>query len=107
MEAGNCFPPPTTVPREVSLVKIGRYLIAFVIVMGTIIAFGNRGIIDNYMMQERLTSLVKANQEIVQENDRLKRMILLLRNDLPYIEMVARSELGMVKKGDLVYRFSQ
>lgn len=86
--------------------KIGRYLIAFVLVMGTFIAVGNRGIIDNYMMQERLTSLVKANQEIVQENDRLKKVILLLRNDLPYIEMVARNELGMVKKGDIVYRFA-
>jgi cell division protein FtsB len=86
-------------------VKIGRYLLIPIIIIGTVIAIGKRGIIDNYLMQERLTSLVKTNQEIVQENDRLKRVILLLRSDLPYIEMVARSELGMVKKGDIVYRF--
>lgn len=59
------------------------------------------------MMRERLISLKKANQEIVAENNRLKKTIVLLRNDLPYIEMIARNELGMVKKGDLVYRFTK
>ena len=75
--------------------------------MGTLIAFGNRGLVDNYMMRERLMSLKKSNQETEVENDRLKKTIVLLRNDLPYVEMIARNELGMVKKGDLVYRFTK
>jgi cell division protein FtsB len=87
--------------------KIGRYLAAFVLVMGFLIAFGNRGLVDNYMMRERLAALKKANQEIARENKGLKKTIILLRSELPYVEMVARNELGMVKKGDLVYRFSQ
>jgi cell division protein FtsB len=105
MESGNFFP-HSLIPGKVSLMKIGRYLIAFVIIMGIVIAFGDRGLVDNYMMQKRLTFHMKANEEIIRENDRLKRVILLLRNDLPYIEMVARNELGMVKEGDLVYRFA-
>jgi len=88
-------------------VRVGRYLVVFVVLMGTLITFGNRGLVDNYMMRERLMSLKKSNQEIVAENDRLKRTIVLLRSALPYIEMVARNELGMVKKGDLVYRFTK
>jgi cell division protein FtsB len=72
--------------------KVGRYLSVFVLVMGFLITFGNRGIVDNFMMREKLTALKK---------------IILLRSELPYIEMVARDELGMVRKGDLVYRFSQ
>lgn len=87
--------------------RIGRYLAIFVLVMGFLIAFGNRGLVDNYMMRERLAALHKANQEIVRENRGLRKTIILLRSELPYIEMVARNELGMVKKGDLVYRFSQ
>ena len=87
--------------------RVGRYLVVFVVFMGALITFGNRGLVDNYMMRERLMSLKKSNQEIVAENDRLKRTIVLLRSDLPYIEMVARNELGMVKKGDLVYRFTK
>jgi cell division protein FtsB len=87
--------------------KVGRYLVVFVIVMSALITFGNRGLVDNYVVRERLISLKKSNRDIVDENNRLKRTIVLLRNDLSYIEMVARNELGMVKKGDLVYRFTK
>jgi len=87
--------------------KVGRYLSVFVLVMGFLITFGNRGIVDNFMMREKLTALKKTNREIVRENRELKKTIMLLRSELPYIEMVARNELGMVRKGDLVYRFSQ
>lgn len=86
--------------------KVGRYLAGFVLVMGFLIAFGNRGLVDNYMMHAKLESLKKANHDIARENQELKKTIVLLRKKLPYIEMVARKELGMVKKGDLVYRFS-
>jgi cell division protein FtsB len=41
------------------------------------------------------------------ENNELKNKILLLRNDLTYMEAVARKELGMVKKGDIVYRLAK
>jgi cell division protein FtsB len=72
--------------------------------MGTIITFGNRGLVDNYLLRERLAVFRKSNQELTLNNLELKKKIILLRSDLPYIEMVARNELGMIKKGDLVYR---
>lgn len=87
--------------------KVGRYLALFVLIIGFLIAFGNRGLVDNYMMRERLATLTKANQDITRENKALRKTIMLLRSELPYVEMVARNELGMVKKGDLIYRFSQ
>ena len=83
--------------------KIGRYLIVLVLFMGALIVFGDRGLIDNYRMKEKLMSLKKNNHEIILENIALKKNITLLRDNLSYIEMVARSELGMVKKGELVY----
>ena len=87
--------------------KIGRYLIVLVLLMGTLITFGDRGLIDNYRMNEKLMSLKKNNHEITLENIALKKNITLLRDNLSYIGMVARSELGMVKKGELVYRKAQ
>lgn len=87
--------------------KVGRYLAVFVLVMGFLIAFGNRGLADNFMMRERLSTLRKANQDTARENKELKKTIMLLQTKPAYVEMVARNELGMVKKGDLVYRFSQ
>jgi len=87
--------------------KIGRYLVVFLIFMALLITFGNRGIVDNYLMSKRLAQLKLQNGMIVVESDELKRKILLLRSDLSYIESIARNELGMVKKGDVVYRLSK
>ncbi|SEL95506.1 cell division protein FtsB [Syntrophus gentianae] len=87
--------------------KIGRYLTLFVFLMGLLITFGNRGLLDNYMMEKRLSSLKEENQEIMRENNRLKNTVVLLRGDLSYMETVARNELGMVKEGDRVYQFAR
>jgi cell division protein FtsB len=84
--------------------KVGRYLFGFVLLMGALITFGDRGLIDNVRMKEKLTALKKINHEITLENIALKKNITLLRDDPSYIEKMARNELGMVKKGDLVYR---
>jgi cell division protein FtsB len=84
--------------------KIGRYLVVFLLLMALLITFGNRGLVDNYLVSKRLAQLKSQSNETSTENNDLKRKILLLRNDLTYIEALARSELGMVKEGDIVYR---
>jgi cell division protein FtsB len=87
--------------------KIGRYLIAFLFLMTLLITFGNRGLVDNYLMGQRLSALKADNAELVKRNQELEKKIYLLRNDTAYIESVARNELGMVKKGDMVYRLAK
>jgi len=37
--------------------KVGRYLVVFILMMSMLIAFGKRGLADNYAMKERLTTL--------------------------------------------------
>lgn len=85
---------------------VGRLLILFLLIMSLLITFGNRGVIDNYLMSKRLSQLKEQNRDIATENIELKKKITLLRNDINYIEMIARDELGMVKKGDIVYRWA-
>jgi cell division protein FtsB len=87
--------------------KVGRYLVVFLLLMAVLITFGNRGLVDNYLMSKRLAGLKTQNNEITIENNDLKKKIILLRDDLTYVESVARNELGMVKKGDMVYRLSK
>jgi cell division protein FtsB len=87
--------------------KLGRYLVVFLLLMALLITFGNRGLVDNYMISKRLSQLKSQNNEATIENNELKKKIVLLRSDLAYIESLARNELGMVKKGDVVYRFSK
>jgi len=79
----------------------------FVLLMGVLIIFGNRGLVDNYMMKKKSLSLKTLNGEIYRNNRELEKRITLLRRDLSYIEMVARNELGMVRKGDIVYRYTR
>ncbi len=87
--------------------KLGRYLVAFLFLMALLITFGNRGLVDNYLMGKRLDQLKLLNSGVAVENNELKKKIVLLRSDLVYIESLARNELGMVKKGDTVYRLSR
>lgn len=84
--------------------KVGRVLLLFLILMGSVILFGSRGVLDNHRLDQKLLDLRKSNEELSAKNDALKKEILLLRNDMRYIEKVARDELGMVKANDRVYR---
>lgn len=87
--------------------KIGRYLVAFVFLMTLLITFGNRGVVDNYFMGKRLAQLKAENNGLETQNKELAGKIILLRSDPAYIESIARNELGMVKKGDVVYRMTK
>jgi len=88
-------------------VKIGRYLIAFLMVMALLITFGNRGLVDSYLMSKKLSELKAQNNENAADNNELKKKIALLRDNTGYLEYIARSELGMVKEGDIVYRLAK
>ena len=87
--------------------KVGLYIVVFLFLIGLMITFGNRGLWDSYAMQQRLQDIQKSNQAIAMENTSLEKEISLLQSNLPYIEMIARNELGMVKDGDVVFRISQ
>lgn len=84
--------------------KTGKILLLFLILMGSVILFGSRGVLDNYRLNQKLLDIQKSNGELVVKNDALKKEILLLRSDMRYIEKVARDELGMVRRNDRVYR---
>ena len=71
------------------------------------LAFGDRGFIYLYRMEnerqeylDRIQKLELANQELKEEIDRL-------RYNREYIEETARKELGLVKKDEVIYRFAE
>ncbi|HLA27626.1 MAG TPA: septum formation initiator family protein [Syntrophales bacterium] len=87
--------------------KVGKYLIIIALLASALVIFGDRGLIDNLRMKERLATLKKVNYDLARECGEMKRTNSLLRDDLSYIERIARNELGMVKKGDLVFQFEK
>ena len=85
--------------------RIGRYLVLIILFVGFFIIFGNRGLLDNQRLKEKLSELRAENSRFEAVNHSLKREVVLMREDLRYIESVARNELGLVKRGDFIYRF--
>lgn len=85
--------------------KVGTCLIIIALLVGLLVTFGDRGLVDNFRMEERLLALKKINSDLVKESKDLQRNNSLLRDNFAYIELVAKSELGMVKKGTVVFQF--
>lgn len=86
--------------------KIGRFILVIIGIMGLMIVFGNRGLRDNHFLRQRLAAIQQTNATLIKENKELVNEVALLKTDLTYIERIARDELGMVRKGDIVYRVS-
>jgi cell division protein FtsB len=69
--------------------------------------FDQRGFIHMVRLREELEELENYNAKFISENEKLRQEIDLLKNDLRYLEEVARSELGLVKEGELVYHLEK
>ena len=49
--------------------------------------------------------LEERNFLLQRENEALRERIYRIRNDDRYLEKIAREELGLVRPGEIVYRF--
>lgn len=65
--------------------------------------FGDKGYADLNMMKKGRDSLILDNEKLEQENLQLYRAIERLDKDDVYIESIARKELGVVGKDEIVY----
>lgn len=68
------------------------------------IIFGDNGVVDLHMLKMKRDSLIKRNAELSQENLSLYREIERLRNDPKYVENVARQELGLIGKDEVIFK---
>ena len=56
-------------------------------------------------LSNELTQLEEANQQLKRENDALRLEIHAFHSNPDYVEKVARDELGMVGKDEVIYQF--
>lgn len=86
--------------------KKGKIIIAagMLIFLGflIIIGLGERGAIDLYQLRLKRDRLHQANLELQKENEASFRAIQRLKHDLDFMENVARRELGMIGKDEVV-----
>ncbi len=84
-------------------------LLGLVIVLLVVswLAFGDRGFVYLYKMDKERKAYLEKIQELELANRELEEEIDRLRNDREYIEATARKELGLVKKNEVIYRFTE
>jgi len=68
------------------------------------IAFGENGLTDLYELKMEKDNLSKKTDELKKENLSLYREIERLKNDPGYVEDVARKELGVIGKDEVIIR---
>ncbi len=56
-------------------------------------------------LAERVEDMRRQNLDLMARNAQLKLQIQAIQHDDRYLEQVARHELGLVKEGEVVYRF--
>ena len=70
--------------------------------------FGDRGIVRAYHVYHQKLALEGQIHQLQLESRTLREEIAQLKvKDGPYIEHVARTELGMVRDNELIYQFKQ
>jgi cell division protein FtsB len=87
--------------------KIVITILLLISVMIFFAFFGNKGILQVYRLKKEFKEIERANMELQRENKRLRAEIENLRTNKKYVEELARRELGLVKKGEIVYQFDQ
>jgi cell division protein FtsB len=92
-----------TTKRKIVVIMAILVFISFLFVIG----LGDRGAVDLYKLHLKKVRLDESNLELQKKNRDLYRSIQRLKTDLEFVENIARSELGMVGKDEVVYQFRQ
>jgi cell division protein FtsB len=68
--------------------------------------FGGRGLMQIYHLKEEREKIKIATGRLSEENRKLDQQIeRMKKNKKEEVERIAREELGLVKKGEIIYKF--
>lgn len=91
--------------RLVGLKKKRYAALLCLAVIGSYAAFGDKGLLDVYRLKRERNTILAHNASLEEENRRLERENSLLKTDRRYIARIARKELGLIGRNEVVYRF--
>lgn len=69
-----------------------------------LIFFGENTLLELNRLKKDRNVIIKTNEELVRQNDIMYNEIERLKHDAKYIENVARQELGMIGKNEIIYK---
>ncbi len=82
-------------------------LLALIPAIAAFAVFGDKGLLDVYKLKRELNGILSYNRSLDAENKALEEKISLLKTDRRYIGYIARKELGMIGKNEVVYRIEE
>ena len=80
------------------------FVVLLLILLFIYIVFSNYGYSELTLLTQEQHKLVQRNERLARENRALSIEIERLKNDLAYIESIARHELGMIKKDEIILK---
>ncbi len=78
-------------------------LLVVIALMFVYAVFGNRGVLRILQAQKQKVQLEQQLADLQLEHEKLREEIERLKNDKSYWEQLARTKLGMVREGELIY----
>lgn len=81
-------------------------LVGVVLIFAGFTIFGTNGAVSLGQLRHGEEVLTDRAFALLQRNENLRQRILRLRQDDHFLESVARSRLGLVREGEIVYRFA-
>lgn len=83
-------------------------LVGFIAIIFFFIIFGGRSLMQIYHLKEEREKIRTANARLREENQKLADQIERMKNNKKEeVEKIAREELGLVRKGEVVYQFEK
>lgn len=90
-----------SVPGNKNLLTV--WLLIIILIMFGYAVFGSRGVLRIMQAERQKQQLELSLQGLQQEQQQLRDEIGRLRKDKDYWEQLARTKLGMVREGELIY----
>jgi len=87
--------------------KLPLIILCFLGAIVAWLAFGERGFLHLYNAEMERQVHIDRIRRLAAENRALLEEINRLRTDLEYVESVARRELNLIKKNEVIYRFKK
>ena len=87
--------------------KIPLIVLCFLGAIAAWLAFGERGFLHLYYAEMERQDHIDRIRRLAEENRALLEEINRLRTDIEYVESVARRELNLIKRNEVIYRFKK
>lgn len=94
-------------PRFKKLLKIPLIVLLLAVLSGAWLWFGEGGFVRLYRSEAERQACIERIHKLAAENQALLNEVHLLRTDAEYLESVARRNLNLIKKNEIVYKFDK